>query len=51
MPLFIGIWRENIDEFQSDGHKREKELVKEAAEFLITHQIPAFVSIIATSSE
>ena len=31
--------------FQSDAHKREKELVKEAAEFLVTQQIPAFVSI------
>ena len=49
IPLFISIWRENINEFQSDAHQREKELVKEAAEFLITHQIPAFVSIIHLS--
>lgn len=29
---------------QSDMHKREKELVKEAAAFLVVQQIPAFVS-------
>ena len=30
--------------FQSDVLKKEQQLVKDAAEFLLVHQIPAFVS-------
>lgn len=30
--------------FQSDHFQRQKKLVKDAAEFLVLHQIPSFVS-------
>ena len=31
--------------YQSEQFQKEKQLVKDAAEFLVLHQIPTFVSI------